>query len=292
MTSLVPVTVVIHTLNEERNLPQALRSVRHWADEILVCDMHSDDSTVEIAKRFGARICLHERVGFADPARAFAISQARHDWILVLDADELIPFPLAKVLTNVIADDRADICWIPRQNYLLGEPIEGMGWGADEDAQLRLFRRDAVVVTADIHRFFHVAPGARELRLSSQKHGAIIHFNYIDISQFIDKLNRYSSIEATQADGLGKSASLPLAIAIACREVIRRFVLGGGYRMGWRGACLTLLMVGYRLAVQAKLVELRAGNTRESVVSHYRNQAESYLRVWDSDGRHELDRSP
>jgi glycosyltransferase involved in cell wall biosynthesis len=283
----VPLTVVIHTLNEECNLPQALRSVRAWADDILVCDMHSDDETVAVARRFGARVCLHERLGFADPARAFAIAQARHEWILVLDADELIPLPLARVLAQVVADDATDICWIPRLNYLLGEPINGLGWGADEDAQMRLFRREAVVVTADIHRFFHVASGARERRLNCREHGAIIHFNYIDIAQFIEKLNRYTTIEAVQADRQGKAAWLPYAMAIACREALRRYAFGGGYRFGWRGVYLTILMVGYRLAVQAKLRELRAGNTRASVSAHYRMEAETYLKAWDCDGRNQ-----
>ena len=284
MTQLAPVTVVVHTLNEGKNLPQALHSVRPWADDILVCDMYSDDDTVAIAKRYGARVCLHERVGFVEPARAFAIAQARHDWILVLDADELIPVPLARVLAQVIAEGRTDVCWIPRLNYLLGEPINGMGWGADEDAQMRLFRRDAVVVTAGIHRSFYSISGSRERRLNFRDHGAIVHFNYIDITQFIEKLNRYTTVEAVQADQLGKPAWLPYAMAIAFREAMRRYVFGGGYRFGWRGVYLTVLMVGYRLAVQAKLRELRAGNTSASVKAHYRREAESYLKAWDSDG--------
>ena len=285
MTALVPVTVVIHTLNEERNLPQALRSVCLWADDILVCDMYSDDATVAIAKSYGARVCFHERLGFADPARAFAIAQARHDWILVLDADELITVPLARVLAQIVADGTTQICWIPRLNYLLGEPINGLGWGADEDAQMRLFRRDAVVVTADIHRFFHAAPDAKERRLKYREHGAIIHFNYIDIEQFIGKLNRYTSIEAVQADQLGKPAWLPFALIIALREAIRRYCFGGGYRFGWRGVYLTILMVGYRLAVQAKLRELRAGNSRSAVQAHYAREAEIYLQAWNVDRR-------
>jgi glycosyltransferase involved in cell wall biosynthesis len=83
--------VVINTLNEERRLPYALRSVQDWVDEIVVVDMHSDDKTVEIAEAFGARIFTHERVGYADPARAFAFARATGDWILILDADELVP---------------------------------------------------------------------------------------------------------------------------------------------------------------------------------------------------------
>jgi len=211
---------------------------------IVVCDMYRDDATVAIAKSFGARVCFHERLGFADPARSFAIAQARHDWILVLDADELITVPLAKVLAEVVADGTTEICWIPRLNCLLGEPINGLGWG-----------------------------------------GAIIHFNYIDIEQFISKLNRYTSIEAVQADQLGKPAWLPFALIIALRETIRRYCFGGGYRFGWRGVYLTILMVGYRLAVRAKLRELRAGKSRSAVQAHYAREAEIYLRAWNADRR-------
>ena len=85
------ISVVINTLNEERRLPYALRSVQDWVDEIVVVDTHSDDKTVEIAEEFGARIFTHERVGYADPARAFAFARATGDWILILDADELVP---------------------------------------------------------------------------------------------------------------------------------------------------------------------------------------------------------
>src|SRR5450759_1251360 len=90
------ISAVINTLNEERNLPFALRSVQDWVDEIVVVDMHSEDATRDIAKQYGARVFLHERLGYADPARAFALEQAVGDWILLIDADELIPAPLSE----------------------------------------------------------------------------------------------------------------------------------------------------------------------------------------------------
>src|SRR5687767_6118218 len=83
------VSVIINTLNEEANLPGCLDSVR-WADEVVLVDMHSEDRTLTIAEEFGCRVFLHERTGYVEPARNFAIAQAQHDWLLVLDADERV----------------------------------------------------------------------------------------------------------------------------------------------------------------------------------------------------------
>ena len=129
----ISISVVIITLNEEANLPYALRSVRAWADEVIVVDMHSDDRTRQIAKEYGARVYLHDRVGYPEPAREFALAKTKGDWILILDADELIPARLARLLQSIAISDKADAVSIPRLNYLLGTPAVGMGWGPKQD---------------------------------------------------------------------------------------------------------------------------------------------------------------
>lgn len=277
MSARVPVSVVINTLNEERNLPLALRSVHSWADEIIVCDMHSEDRTVEIAREYGAIVCLHDRMGFADPARAYAIAQARHDWVLVLDADELIPKAMSAVIAKLVSADEADVYRLPRLNYLLGAPLKHLGWGPDQDAQLRLFKKSAVNVTPDIHSFFHVRPGAREQRLLYREGEAIVHFNYIDLSHFIEKLNRYASIEAKQAFARGEKASVRKALTSSLREWASRYFRNGGTREGWRGLYLTAMMSMYRVAIQGKLTELETGNDEVAVKVRYAAEAERYL---------------
>ena len=92
------ISVVINTLNEEKNLAYTLRSVQSWASEIIVVDMHSTDKTVEIAKTHGAKVFYHEPTGFVEPAQEFAVAQASHAWILLLDADEVVPKPLSERL--------------------------------------------------------------------------------------------------------------------------------------------------------------------------------------------------
>ena len=82
------ITLVINTLNEEGHIAGCINSAKSIADEIIVCDMYSDDDTVKIAESLGAKIVFHERTGFVEPARHFAISKASYEWVLVLDADE------------------------------------------------------------------------------------------------------------------------------------------------------------------------------------------------------------
>jgi glycosyltransferase involved in cell wall biosynthesis len=282
VTQRLPVSVVINTLNEERNLPFALRSVRPWAGEIVVCDMHSDDRTVEIAREHGATICFHERMGFADPARAFAIGQARHDWVLVLDADELVPRQLAEALPRLVSAATADVYRLPRLNYLLGAPLQHLGWGPDQDAQLKLFKKSAVAITPDIHNFFHVRPGALEQRLRYVDVGGIVHFNYVDLSHFIEKLNRYASIEAKQAFARGERASFRKAIVSSAREWLSRYLRNGGRHEGWRGLYLTAMMSMYRFAIQGKLTELETGNSDPEVRRRYQAEAERYLAEYET----------
>ncbi len=271
------ISVAINTLDEEKNLPFALRSVKSWADDIVVVDMHSTDRTVEIATSFGARVYPHERLGFADPARAFAIEQTRGEWVLILDADELIPRGLSQRLLEIAASGEADVVQIPRLNYLLGARLEHTGWGLRSDYQLRFFRRGSLVTTDTIHDFLKPVPGARRLRLPVDAELSIVHFNYLDVTHFLDKLNRYTSIEAKQAAERGESGSVPGSLWKSGREFYRRFVGSGGYRDGWRGFYLSAMMAFYRLSVAAKLTELGEGLTAETTERHYAEIAERVL---------------
>src|SRR5688500_8186807 len=93
-----PISVIINTLNEEANIAACVESVR-WAEDVVVVDMHSEDRTAALAESLGCRVFLHERTGYVEPARNFAIAQARHDWVLVLDADERASKALAAWIT-------------------------------------------------------------------------------------------------------------------------------------------------------------------------------------------------
>jgi glycosyltransferase involved in cell wall biosynthesis len=274
------ISVVINTWNEEKNLAWALRSVRSWTDQIVVVDMHSKDRTREIAAEYGAEVYLHEWLGFADPARSFAIQKAHGDFILILDADELIPEPLSRQLRAMTTDDRYDVARIARVNYLLGSPLEHTGWGADKDRHLRFFRRGSLETTSTIHDFLKPVHGARICELAAEPELSIVHFNYLDVSHFIDKLNRYTSIEAQQAHARGETPSALVSALKAGAEFFRRFVKGEGYRDGWRGFYLSALMAFYRLSAAAKLAELAAGLGANAAQDIYAQTAERLLQEY------------
>jgi (heptosyl)LPS beta-1,4-glucosyltransferase len=271
------ISVVINTLNEESNIRYALRSVRTWVDEIVVVDMHSDDRTREIAEEYGARVYLHDRVGYADPAREFALAKATGDWILILDADELIPPCLARRLSDIAAAGQADVVSIPRLNYMLGRPFVGTGWGPTQDHHERYFKKGCVEARSDIHAFLRVRPEARIVRLPPEEGLAMVHFNYLDTSHFLEKLNRYTSIEAQEALERGERSTIPRAVRRGAREWWQRYVAGRGYRDGWRGFYLSAFMVLYRIAIQVKLKELADLGGRATIEAGYHREAERIL---------------
>ncbi len=267
----------MNTLNEERRLSYALRSVQDWVDEIIVVDMHSDDRTVEIAKAFGARVFTHERVGYVEPARAYALGRATGDWTLILDADELVPPSLARRLRGVAFGDEADAVDIPRLNYLLGAPLAWTGWGPSQDRHQRFFKTGWAEPTNVIHAALTMREGARVLRLASDDGLALVHFNYTDVAHFIEKLNTYTTIEAVGGARGRPQLGAARVIRATIREFTDRFLRYRGYRDGRRGLYLAGLMAFYRFAVYAKDWERTSIGTREDIERIYEKEAERWL---------------
>jgi glycosyltransferase involved in cell wall biosynthesis len=274
------ISVVVNTLNEEKNLPFALRSVRPWADEIVVVDMYSTDRTVEIAREFGAQVYLHRGPGFNYPPRAFAVNQASSEWTLVVDADELIPVALSRDLRRMADSGEADVVLLPRTNYLLGAVIHHTGWGATQDVQARFFRKGFVVASSLAHQDFIPIEGARIKALPYRGDNAIVHFNYLDSQQFIERLNRYTSIGAKQAFERGKRMTPLGALLRGAKHFGDRYIRARGFRDGWRGFYLSLFMSFYRIVMAAKLHELTVLGPRELTESRYRQEAEEILRAY------------
>jgi (heptosyl)LPS beta-1,4-glucosyltransferase len=274
------ISVVVHTLNEERNLPFALRSVRPWVDEIIVVDMASDDGTRAVAQRFGARIIAHERVGFVEPSREAGCAHATGDWILVLDADELVPEPLSRTLREIAAADSAEVVRLPRLNYILGGPLAHSGWNPARDLQTRFFKRGAVRMSDLVHQSPSTLQGGRVMDLPSTPGGELVHFNYLDSTHFLYKLDRYAAIEAAQAQSRGERPSWKKLLLRGSREGLARYFRHGGWRDGWRGLSLSLLMVTYHVAVYTKHHELNDRLDRSEVERRYREEAERLLAAY------------
>lgn len=275
------ISVVINTLNVERTLPYTLRSVRAWADELVVVDMHSEDRTVEIARDFGARVIPHERIGFVEPARAFAIDQAFGDWILVLDADELVPLPLSVRFRAIASTDAADVVIVSRLNYLHDTPILHTGWEPQHDRHPRFFKRGFLHASSTIHRPLTPTADARVLVIPYAPEVALIHFNFLDFADLLEKVNRYTTVEADQAFARGERVAR-FGWLSALQPFWRRYIRARGYRDGWRGFALALFMVSYRLEYVAKLKERAAVGAREAIAAACAREAERWLAPYEA----------
>lgn len=271
------ISAVINTFNEEENLNYVLRSVQEWVDEIIIVDMYSSDRTVEIAKSFGAKVFYYENMRFVEPARSYAVSQSSGDWILILDADELVPLSLKEALLEIVATNIVDIVYIPRLNYLLGKPMIGAGWGAEQDAHARFFRCGMLNFQEAIHSCARPADGARIYKLKYEDDKAIVHFNYINSFHFLEKLNRYTDIEANQIFNGSNHITLFVFIYKVVVEFIIRYVLKKGFLDGWRGLYLSLLMSMYQVVKFAKLKELSEVGNNDQIKAAYCQIAEKYL---------------
>lgn len=253
------ISVVINTFNEEKSISKAIKSVS-WADEIIVCDMHSEDNTVQVAKKLGAKIIFHKRVNFVEPARNFAISKTSHPWILILDSDEEISKGLTKRLKEMLSKPIvSDFVEIPRKNIIFNKWIKAASWWPDY--QIRFFKKDAVVWNDQIHS--RPETHGIGLTLPAEEDLTILHNNYQSISQFIDRLNRYTSIEAMQLKDQGYVFEWTDLIQKPFNEFLSRFFANQGYKEGLHGLALSFLQAFSFLIVYLKLWESLKFNEQE-----------------------------
>jgi hypothetical protein len=131
-----------------------------------------------------------------------------------------------------------------------------------------------------VHNYLHPVPNSRILKLRFEPGLAIVHFNYLDSEQFIEKLNRYTSIGAQQALRQGHVVTRLGALARGIGEFGNRYIRASGWRDGWRGFYLSLFMAFYRIVAAAKIEELTTLGDREQVRARYRKEAEEILEAY------------
>ncbi|PIY79880.1 MAG: hypothetical protein COY81_00110 [Candidatus Pacebacteria bacterium CG_4_10_14_0_8_um_filter_43_12] len=247
----LPISLVINTKNCEKTLERSLKSA-NFADEIVVVDMKSTDRTVAIAKRYAKKVYFYPDVGYVEPARNFAIAKAKNQWIFVLDADEEIPPDLAEKISHLIAQKSECNCFfIPRKNIIFGKWIQKTGWWPD--FQPRLFKKAAVTWKEAVHSLPEIT-GNTEYLPADQKL-AIIHHNYASISDYLLRLDRYTSIAATGKPSVQQFSSAALIIRFN-QELAKRLFLEKGFEEGIHGVALSFLQAMYQFVAYLKVWEL------------------------------------
>lgn len=273
------ISVVINTFNEEENIIRSLKSV-YFADEIVIIDMNSTDKTREIAQKLGAKVYLHPKVGFVEPARNFAIEKANSDWILILDADEEIKEPLIeKIQTLTMGNHGKSFFRIPRKNIIFNKWIKHARFWPD--LQIRLFKKGKVTWLNEIHSI-PVTTG-EGVDMEIREENAIIHHNYSSVTQFINRMNRYTSIQAKEKLSDEYQFKVDDILKKPFAEFLSRFLAGQGYKDGLHGLAISLLQAFSELVVQLKLWEKKGFSEEDIDLSTFEkeiNQHSSDLHYW------------
>ena len=270
------ISAVILARNEEHNIRYCLETVR-WCDEIIVVDMESGDQTVEIAREYTDRIYSHPMVLAFDIGKKCAVEQATGEWILIVDADEMVPKTLSTALKAIAEKNEADIVEIPFRHYIMGACVRHSGWGYTPLP--RFFRRGKITFTETIHGYMQKAADARVLGLAIKEENCIAHFNYTDSAHFVEKLNRYTNVEAQHLFDKGVKFSFYLLFKAVLGEFYRRFFKGKGYKGGVRGFSLCLMMAFYQALSYIKLWEKREF-LNEPVSAVYERIRQAVLEGW------------
>lgn len=242
------ISVVIQTYNSERYLGRVLEAVKGF-DEIVICDMHSTDKTIQIAEEFGCKIVFHDKLSYCEPARNFAIQSASYDWVLVVDSDEIVPVTLQTYLYQQVArTDCPEGIRIPRKNYFMGQFMHG----DYPDYILRFLKKEKTDWPSKVHAVPQI-DGKVETIPASKKELAFIHLINNPLNKRIEKLNTYTDMEISKR----KKKNYPawaMLYAPAYR-FIKAYFLKGGFRDGKAGFVNAGMDAFYKFTTIAKLWE-------------------------------------
>ncbi|MDA1085009.1 MAG: glycosyltransferase, partial [Bacteroidetes bacterium] len=182
------ISAIVTTYNEEKNIENCLNSIE-WADEILVIDSFSTDNTVPLCEKFGARV-LQRKYNYAADQKNWAIPQAKHPWIVLLDADEMVSENLAAEIKEILRTrPKQTAFWVRRTNFFLGKKVRFCGW--QNDRVVRLFYRD-------YHRYENkmVHAEIEHTKPFGSLNSTIIHHTTSNLENYTKKIERYAHYAA------------------------------------------------------------------------------------------------
>lgn len=187
---MTPVSVVVITKNEERNIERCLRSAR-WAAETVVVDAYSSDGTAEVARRLGARLFERDWSGYG-AQKNFGIAQANEPWILSLDADEEVTPALAQEIGEKLSRAPVESAFrVLRPTYFMGRPLAHYGRAPRDPGLVRLFRKDRGQFDGRI-----VHEGVQVDGQVGTLTAPILHYCYPDLRTYWRKIHYYARLEA------------------------------------------------------------------------------------------------
>ncbi len=247
-THLPPITAIVIFRNEKKHLGRCLRALR-WCDEIIAVDMESSDGSLDIAHELADRVFHVEACPIAEPTRVAAAKMASHDWVLLVDPDEVIPQALAEdIRLAMVAHPGAGAFSLPMWFYFKGKRLAGTVWGTLTFKQ-RLIHRDRCDLLPYCNRISQLKPGQDDVRIP---HNGDNHMQHYWSDSYMDLLHkhfvRYSHTEAEAMVAGGARFSFRGGFITPLVELKKTLKDFDGWRIGLRGWLLSGIYFGYTLA--------------------------------------------
>jgi len=227
-------SVILITRNEEANLADCLASLEGIAQQIVVVDTNSSDRTLDIAKSYGAVIAQPQDWPGFGPQKNRALDLATGEWVLSLDADErLTPALKSEIVTAIHHSAHVDCFAIPRLSWYCGRFIRHSGWNPDYVD--RLFKRGSARFSDDlVHE--RLIPSGQVAKLENP----MLHYSFMNYSQVLQKIDRYSTASAEQAFAQGKTSTPLKAVLHGAWSFFRTYFLRAGFLDGPQGFTLAM----------------------------------------------------
>lgn len=246
---MIDLSVVVITKNEERNIKECLESVYSWAQEIILVDDESTDTTLAIASKYNARI-ITRRMDIEGKHRNFAYAQAKNTWVLSLDADERVTPELRSEIEEVLDTEiKYNGFTMPRRNYIGDYWVRYGGWYPSP--QLKLFRKD---------KFKYEEVGVHPRAFMDEPCGHLksdlIHYSYRSIEDFLAKLNNQTSREAQKWYSQNKPMRLGRFLWRTYDRFFRSYIGKKAYKDGFMGFIVAYFSGLYQFVSYLKYREL------------------------------------
>jgi glycosyltransferase involved in cell wall biosynthesis len=249
----LPLSALVTSRNEGRLLGPCLDAIA-FCDELIVIAVDCTDDTRAVAEAHGARVVDHPYVPIAEAARVTVAPEARHDWLLVVDPDEIAPPALAAEVARVLPELGADVAAVdaPRQYYFGNRALRGTVWGGPNKRRL-LVNRTRVELTPAIWGGMRILPGHRVVELPFRPETAIAHHWARGYGELIGRHRRYLRLEAANRADAGEVTGWRMIATTPWREFHRSYVTKRGYRDGPTGLGLSLFWSAFRTSGELAL---------------------------------------
>ena len=242
-----PLSVAIITKNEEKNLPECLKSVS-FADDIVVVDLGSTDRTVEITKEFGCRVFIENWKGYGYQKNS-AVDKCKHRWVLLLDADERIVIETRELIVKVLEKPKADAYRFKMKHYFHGKWLKHAGnW---PDRHIRLADKTKGSFHGVIHEKWTTDGRVQDLDAH------IEHYGFSNYSDMLKTLDEYSTTIAGELFASGRRAYPLSPLYHGIGMFFKIYMLEKGFLEGMDGLVIALVKAGGSFFKYAKLLELQ-----------------------------------